>query len=131
MASTTGRDVSAAKPLKRRAADTEPEIKDSRSFPKLPRIEEKTDSTRWRLKDDDSRHTWHYLADDKAAEDWPQSYAEKWFLNLPLVQKSSSSTWLLIKLTPNLVGSPRAPQTREPDSCCEKWPRILRKTPNA
>ncbi|KAM5349570.1 hypothetical protein ACJ41O_006075 [Fusarium nematophilum] len=45
---------------------------------------EKTDLGRWRLKDDDSRHTWHYLADEDAARDWPQSYAEKHYLDLPL-----------------------------------------------
>lgn len=44
-----------------------------------------TDHTRWRLKDDDSRHTWHYLLDEKACKDWPQSYPEKFHLDLPLV----------------------------------------------
>ncbi|KAL7801906.1 oxidosqualene:lanosterol cyclase [Trichoderma afarasin] len=76
MATATGRDTGSAKSRKR-ASD------DSDSFPKRPKLEAKTDLTRWRVKDDDSRHTWHYLADDKAAAEWPQSYAEKWFLNLP------------------------------------------------
>lgn len=48
-------------------------------------IAETTDSTRWRLRDDDSRHTWHYL-DESEAKKWPQSYAEKYFLNLPTVR---------------------------------------------
>ncbi|KAI5461600.1 oxidosqualene:lanosterol cyclase [Mariannaea sp. PMI_226] len=52
--------------------------------PKQPRIGSKIDQTRWRLKDDDSRHTWHYLADDESVEKWPQSYADKYFLNMPL-----------------------------------------------
>ncbi|SPJ78321.1 related to lanosterol synthase [Fusarium torulosum] len=43
-----------------------------------------TDHTRWRLKDDDSRHTWHYLPDEEACKDWPQSNAEKFYLDLPL-----------------------------------------------
>lgn len=78
MASTTGRDTGAAKSRKRGAdADL--------GFPKRPKIEGKTDHLRWRMKDDDSRHTWHYLSDDKEAEEWPQSYAEKYYLNLPLV----------------------------------------------
>jgi hypothetical protein len=47
-----------------------------------------TDHTRWRLKDDDSRHTWHYLPDEEACKDWPQSYAEKSYLDLPLVSNS-------------------------------------------
>ncbi|KAH7152024.1 oxidosqualene:lanosterol cyclase [Dactylonectria estremocensis] len=83
MASATGRDVRTATSRKR-AADSDASSSHGRPFPKQPRIEGKTDHTRWRLRDDDSRHTWHYLADDKAAEKWPQSYAEKWFLNLPL-----------------------------------------------
>jgi lanosterol synthase len=53
--------------------------------PKRPTVEAKTDHKRWRMKDDDSHLTWHYLTDAKAAEDWPQSYAEKYYLNLPLV----------------------------------------------
>lgn len=80
MASTTGRDIKQAKERKR-ALDSD----ESLPFPKQPRIEGKTDYTRWRIKDDDSRHTWHYLANDEAAKAWPQSYADKYFLNLPLV----------------------------------------------
>ncbi|KAL7945284.1 lanosterol synthase [Trichoderma barbatum] len=79
MATATGRDAgSSSVKSRKRASD------DSDSFPKRPKLEAKTDLRRWRVKDDDSRHTWHYLADDKAAAEWPQSYAEKWFLNLPL-----------------------------------------------
>ncbi|EFY94183.2 squalene/oxidosqualene cyclase family protein [Metarhizium robertsii] len=44
----------------------------------------RTDLTRWRLRDNDSRHTWHYLDNDAAAKDWPQSYADKYYLGLPL-----------------------------------------------
>ncbi|KAI8711754.1 Terpene cyclase/mutase family member [Fusarium sp. LHS14.1] len=45
---------------------------------------QKTDRKLWRLSDDDSRHTWHLLPDEDAARDWPQTYAEKWFLDLPM-----------------------------------------------
>jgi hypothetical protein len=31
------------------------------------------------------RQTWHYLENDKDAEQWPQSTADKWFLGLPTV----------------------------------------------
>lgn len=85
MATATGRDTRAARSRKR-ANDEE------LGFPKKPRIESKTDPARWRLKDDDSRHTWHYLPDAKAAKEWPQSYAEKWYLNLPLVRLLSPTT---------------------------------------
>ncbi|KAJ3548651.1 hypothetical protein NM208_g896 [Fusarium decemcellulare] len=44
----------------------------------------KTDYSRWRLKDDDSRHTWHYLPDEESARDWPQSHADKYYMKLPL-----------------------------------------------
>lgn len=44
----------------------------------------KTDQTLWRLKDDHGRQTWHYLTPEEAKE-WPQSFADKYFLNLPLV----------------------------------------------
>jgi lanosterol synthase len=47
-------------------------------------MQSKTDHTRWRLKDDNGRHTWHFLQDGEAVKDWPQSIAEKHYLNLPL-----------------------------------------------
>lgn len=52
---------------------------------KRPKVAEPVDKTRWRLKADDGRHTWHYLDDDAAVQKWPQSYADKWYLDLPLV----------------------------------------------
>lgn len=52
---------------------------------KRPRIEDRTDFSRWRMRDDESRHTWHYLEDDDAAKQWPQTYADKYYLGLPLV----------------------------------------------
>lgn len=80
MSTATGREATTARQRKRPSDD------DAHSFPKKPRSEKKTDHTRWRIKDDDSNHTWHYLKDDEAAKEWPQSYAEKYFLNLPLVR---------------------------------------------
>ncbi|KAG6318898.1 hypothetical protein E4U22_005015 [Claviceps purpurea] len=77
MATATGRDLGSVKPRKR-ATDAE------LGFPQKPTIEAKTDPTRWRLKDDDSRHSWLYLESEKEAKDWHQSYAEKYFLGLPL-----------------------------------------------
>ncbi|CAG9951648.1 unnamed protein product [Clonostachys rosea f. rosea IK726] len=82
MTKATGREEEAPL-LRKRGAD------DQHAPPKRPKLEAKTDITRWRLKDDDSRHTWHYLEDEKAASEWPQSYAEKYYLNLPLVHIST------------------------------------------
>jgi len=52
---------------------------------KKPKLRATTDRTRWRMLDDEGRHTWHYLEDDKKAQKWPQSYADKYYLGLPLV----------------------------------------------
>jgi hypothetical protein len=57
----------------------------SLKYSNVPSYGQKTDRNLWRLNDDDSRHTWHLLPDEDAARDWPQTYAEKWFLDLPLV----------------------------------------------
>jgi lanosterol synthase len=61
-------------------------------FPKRPRLSAKTDPTKWRMKDDDGRQTWHYVADDEAAKEWPQTYADKWYMGLPLASFSRSRT---------------------------------------
>lgn len=55
---------------------------------KRPRLEEKTDLTRWRMLDENGRHTWRYLEDDEAVREWPQSYADKWYLGLETVRAS-------------------------------------------
>jgi lanosterol synthase len=46
---------------------------------------EKTDHTRWRLKDDRGCQTWHYLKTDEEIKAWPQSTADKYFLGLDTV----------------------------------------------
>lgn len=46
---------------------------------------EKTDYTRWRLKDDRGCQTWHYLQTDEEMKAWPQSTADKYFLGLDTV----------------------------------------------
>ncbi|KAI8933438.1 hypothetical protein NX059_010052 [Plenodomus lindquistii] len=43
---------------------------------------EKTDYTRWRLRDDRGCQTWHYLDSDEEVKAWPQSTADKYFLGL-------------------------------------------------
>ncbi|KAF2496750.1 oxidosqualene:lanosterol cyclase-like protein [Lophium mytilinum] len=44
--------------------------------------EQKTDYSRWRLKDDDGCQTWHYLETDEELKAWPQSTADKYHLGL-------------------------------------------------
>ncbi|KAL4868710.1 hypothetical protein BDV12DRAFT_209020 [Aspergillus spectabilis] len=50
------------------------------------RFLENIDRSRWRLRNDNGRQTWHYLEDDDAARRWPQSLADKYYLGLPLNQ---------------------------------------------
>jgi lanosterol synthase len=53
---------------------------------KKPKLSERTDYSRWRLLDEKGRHTWHYLEDDEAVKNWPQTTADKYFLGLPTVR---------------------------------------------
>jgi lanosterol synthase len=50
-----------------------------------PELVERTDYSRWRMRDDHGRHTWQYLEDDEQVKQWPQTYADKYYLGLPLV----------------------------------------------
>lgn len=68
---------------------------------KRPKLGDKTDHTRWRLRDDRGCQTWHYLEDDKAAKAWPQSLADKYFLGMPLV---CLSICILHQLTRGVAG---------------------------
>jgi lanosterol synthase len=52
---------------------------------KNPGIPAETDRSRWRMRSESGRHTWHYLDDDEAAKKWPLSLADKYYLNIPLV----------------------------------------------
>lgn len=53
---------------------------------KRPKLENKTDRTRWRMLDEKGRHTWHYLEEDEAVKKWPQSIADKYYLGLDTVR---------------------------------------------
>lgn len=46
---------------------------------------EKTDYSRWRLRDDRGCQTWHYLGTDEEIKAWPQSTADKYFLGIGTV----------------------------------------------
>ncbi|KAG9296972.1 hypothetical protein G9A89_001810 [Geosiphon pyriformis] len=48
---------------------------------------EKTDLTRWRLKVQNGRQTWHYLEDENELKDWPQTTYDKYWLGLPFESK--------------------------------------------
>jgi lanosterol synthase len=55
---------------------------------------EKTDYTRWRLKDDRGCQTWHYLETDEEIKAWPQSKADKYFLGLDTVSHHTGAELL-------------------------------------
>jgi hypothetical protein len=49
-------------------------------------LNQKTDYSRWRLLDEQGRHTWHYLTTDEQVKAWPQTIADKYHLGLPTVR---------------------------------------------
>ncbi|KAK3704652.1 hypothetical protein LTR37_013751 [Vermiconidia calcicola] len=48
--------------------------------------DQRTDLTRWRLKDDRGRHTWHYLETEEDLKAWPMSTADEYYLGLDTQQ---------------------------------------------
>lgn len=46
---------------------------------------EKMDLSRWRMKSDRGRQTWHYLKTDEEVREWPQAISDKYFLGLDTV----------------------------------------------
>lgn len=118
MASTSGRSNGTTKARKRNG-----DANELQGVPKRPKVGVKTDVTRWRLKDDESRHTWHYLEDDEAAESWPQSYAEKWYLGLPLVRGHSSRRQATSANA--VVGLAHATNPPEHAGCREEWAHFV------
>ena len=48
--------------------------------------DQRTDLTRWRLKDDRGRHTWHYLETEEDLKAWPMSTADEYYLGLDTVK---------------------------------------------
>jgi len=49
-------------------------------------LDQKTDYSRWRLLDEQGRHTWHYLTTEEQVKAWPQTIADKYHLGLPTVR---------------------------------------------
>ena len=47
----------------------------------------RTDLTRWRLKDERGRQTWHYLETDEELKAWPLSVADRYFMGLETVSQ--------------------------------------------
>lgn len=81
-ASVNGNSQSEKKRLVNADSDS---VLDQDSSVNRPKLAERTDFTRWRLCDKDGNHTWQYLEDDEAVNEWPQSTADKYFLGIPTV----------------------------------------------
>lgn len=79
-----GQTTSAVNGTKRSISDAE---KDGQTS-KRAKLSTRTDYSRWRMLDENGRQTWHYLKDDEAAKEWPQTTADKYFLGLPTVRST-------------------------------------------
>lgn len=54
--------------------------------------DEKTDYSRWRLRDERGRQTWHFLETDEEMKAWEQSVADKYMLGLETVGLIATNT---------------------------------------
>ncbi len=104
-----------------------------------PELEDRTDFSRWRMRDDHGRHTWQYLEDDdEAAKNWPQTLADKYFLGLPLVSRACNTGWTqrmqefaaklhtsLLTRLPSPPGPSRPSETQETPRLGPQRPRLL------
>lgn len=59
----------------------------------------KTDYSRWRLKDDRGRQTWHYLETDAEVKQWPMTTADKYHMGLDTVSRPTWTASEDIRLT--------------------------------
>ncbi len=98
----------------------------SRSGNKPLKSDKKTDQTLWRLKDDHGRQTWHFLTEEDAKE-WPQSFADKYFLNLPLV--SINFDLYPNFITNRLAGCTNTPETHHSPRFGQERTRVLSAPP--
>jgi lanosterol synthase len=75
---------------------------------KRPKLQERTDYSRWRLLDERGRQTWHYLENDEDAAEWPQTTADKYFLGLPTVWKLYFTVTSLLTVLSGFTGSSKS-----------------------
>ena len=65
-------------------------------------VDQKTDHTRWRLRDDRGRQTWHYLDNDEELKEWRMTVADKYFLGFDTVSDSQKGVSFCACAEPNL-----------------------------
>ena len=95
---------------------------------------EKTDYTRWRLKDDRGCQTWHYLGSDEELKAWPQSTADKYFLGLETVSLRPEYSLSSVEayrsscaqiLTMFIIEPTEAQAREDPPRICAQWRHLL------
>src|SRR5690242_6422170 len=94
--------------------------------------DQKTDYSRWRLKDDRGCQTWHYLQTEEEVKAWPQSAADKYFLGMETVCRNTKTMPCLPAETAAdrvATGSPPTLYRKDTSRSRRKWPLLLRTTP--
>lgn len=108
--------------------------------------DEKTDYSRWRLRNDRGTQTWQYLESAEEMKAWPQSTADKYWLGLDTVWRFNSLFWpdhcsyhraLLASMlhtlqnikTDKLTGAPRSPPRPHPPPSRPQRPHFLLRPP--
>lgn len=83
----------------------------------------RTDLTRWRLKDDRGRHTWHYLESDEELKQWPMTAADKYFLGLETASLSlMMPLWLpVVMMLTKVKGSTNTAESRDTTPGMREW----------
>lgn len=92
--------------------------------------DERTDINKWRLRDDRGRQTWHYLESDEEVAKWPQTIADRHFLNLPTVGALVFNLFPLRSLR-MIQESATSSESEHAFISGAKWSFVLFKTPVA
>nr|UPW35109.1 oxidosqualene clavarinone cyclase [Didymella macrostoma] len=79
--------------------------------------DEKTDYTRWRLKDDRGCQTWHYLQTEEEVKAWPQSAADRYFMGMETSNTPYGTRWDRVNETTK--GLPELSTARTPLEAAE------------
>ena len=89
----------------------------------------KTDLTRWRLRDDRGRQTWHYLEKDEELEQWPMTFADKYFLGMDTVSFIQANTecqrFPISLYTERKVGTTNVTEAQHSHAGLRKCHRVL------
>jgi hypothetical protein len=91
-------------------------------------VDLKTDHTRWRMKNDDGRQTWHYLESDEELTAWPMTSADKYYLGMDTVGCSITNFTSQHGLTIH-TGRTTTFKGHDSSTSCRKWPGVLLATP--